>query len=219
MKEHSRPCCVLTTKRLLLPSGRIPPKVNTTVHKVNGPNQGQIYTIPKSGQTQPGLNLYKSKKWTDPTRVKLTSPQSGRIPPRVNTSPQSGRTQPGSNLYKSKKWMDQLWVKLTQVHKADGPQQGLTPIHKVDGPTRVKLIRVHKVDGPHQGSTPIHKVDGLNQGQTYISSQSGRTQPGSNLYKFTKWTDPTKATSFYKTSKRTDHTKVKNHDPHNGQTQ
>ena len=123
MKEHSRPCCVLTTKRLLLPSGRIPPKVNTTVHKVNGPNQGQIYTIPKSGQTQPGLNLYKSKKW-----------------------------------------MDQLWVKLTQVHKADGPQQGLTPIHKVDGPTRVKLTQVHKVDGPYQGSTPILKEDGPYQG-------------------------------------------------------
>ena len=49
-------------------------------------------------------------KSTDPTRVKLTSPQSGRIPPRVKrVSPQSGRTKPRSNL---------------QVHKVDGSHQG-----------------------------------------------------------------------------------------------
>ena len=71
--------------------------------------------------------------------------------------------------------------------------------------TRVKLIQVHKVDGPHQGSKLVHEMDGPNQGQTYTSPQSertpprvktspqsGRTQPGSNVYKSTKWTDPTK---------------------------
>ena len=128
------------------------------------PNQGQIYTIPKSGRTQPGLNLQVHKvegshqgstrftKWTNPTRVKLISPQSGRIPPRVNTvhkwtdptrvkliSPQSGRTQQGSNLYKSTKW--------TAIRGHDHiPRNGQTqPVHKI--------IQVHKVDG-HQGSRP-----------------------------------------------------------------
>ena len=70
MNEHSRQCYVLTTK------------VITT-------------------------------KWTDLTKVELTSPQSGRIPPRVKrVSPKRGRTQPGSNLYKPKKWTDPTGVKL-----------------------------------------------------------------------------------------------------------
>ena len=81
-------------------SGRTQPRSNLQVHKVDGPTNGQTY---------------KFTKWTDPTRV--TSPKSGRIPPRVNTvhkvdrpnqgqtciSPKSGRTQQGSNLYNSKK--------------------------------------------------------------------------------------------------------------------
>ena len=105
-------------------------------HKVDGPNQGQIYTIPK--------------KWTDPTKVKLTSPQSGRIPPRVNT------------------------------------------VHKWTDPTRVKLISPQSRRIPPRVNTTVHEVDGPNQGQTYTSPKSGRTQPGSNLYKSKKWTDPTR---------------------------
>ena len=68
---------------------------------------------PQSGRTQPGSNLYKSTKWTDPTKGQTyTSPQSGRTPPRVKTSPQNGRTQPGSNLY---------------IHKVDRLQLGSRP--------------------------------------------------------------------------------------------
>ena len=126
--------------RLLPQSRRILTRVNTTVHKVDGPNQGQTYkstkwTDPTKGQT------YKSTKRTDLTRVKLISPRSGRIPPRVNTvhkvdgpnqgqtykstkwtdptkgqhGSQIGRTQPGSNLYKPKKWTDPTRVKLIQL--------------------------------------------------------------------------------------------------------
>ena len=96
---------------------------NLQVHKVDGPNQGQTYKSTKltdptkgqiykstkwtdtnqgqhhgqqSGRTQPGSNL-QVHKMTDPTRVKLLSPQSGRIPPRVNTvqkvdEPNKGQT-------------------------------------------------------------------------------------------------------------------------------
>ena len=126
----------------------------TTVHKMDGPNQGQTYT----------------------------SPQSGRTPPRVKSSPRNGRTQPGSNLYESTrwtdptkgqdqstKWMDPTRVKLIRVHKVDGPHQGS------------KLIQVHKVNGPHQGSKLVHKMDGPNQGQTYTNPRSGRTQPGHKI--------------------------------------
>ena len=106
----------------------------------------------------------RSTKWTDPTRVKLTSPksgriplrvklispQSGRVPPRVKLiSPQSGRTQPGSNL---------------QVHKVDGSHQGSTRSTKWTDPTRGKLVQVQKVDG-------------LNKGQTYITPKKKRTDP------------------------------------------
>ena len=150
MKEHSRPCRVLTTKIITI--------------MWTDPTEGQHHSS-QSGRTQPGSNLYNSKMWTDPTRVKLISPQSGRIPPRVNTtvhevdgpnqgqtytSPKSGRTQPGSNLYKSKKWTD---------------------------PTRIKLIQLQKEDGPYHWSTPVHEVDKCNHCWTYNSPQSGRTLP------------------------------------------
>ena len=89
-------------------------------HKVDGPNQGQIYTIPK--------------KWTDPTKVKFTSPQSGRIPPRVNTvhkvdEPNQGQT------YKSTKWTNP--TKGQHGSQVDGPNQGQTyKITKWTDPTK-----------------------------------------------------------------------------------
>ena len=101
-------------------------------------------------------------KWTDPTRVKLISPQSGRIPPRVNT-----------------------------VHKVDGSHQGSTWFTKWMDPTRVKLISPQSGRIPPRVNTTVHKVDGPNQGQTYTSPKSGRTQQGSNLYNSKKRTDPT----------------------------
>ena len=73
MKEHSRPCYVLTTK-IITTKWTDPTRVKfIQFQKVDGPNQGQTYkstkwTDPTKGQT------YKSTKWTDPTRVKLTSP-------------------------------------------------------------------------------------------------------------------------------------------------
>ena len=131
-------------------SGRIPPKVNTIIHKVDGPNQGQTYTSPKSGRTQQGSNLCNSKK--------------GRTLPLVNTSPRSGRTQPLLNLRQSTKWTDPTNV------QDPNPHNGRTqPVHKI--------IQVHKVDS-HQGSRPhstewtdptrvanfikVHNVDGSN---------------------------------------------------------
>ena len=129
MKEHSRPCCVLTTKiiitkwtdptrvKLISPqSGRIPPRVNT-VHKVDGPNQGQTY---------------KSTKWTDPTKGQHGS--------------QIGRTQPGSNLYKPKKWTDPTRVKLIQLQKRGRTLPTVkTPIHIMDRPNQfIKLYKSTK---------------------------------------------------------------------------
>ena len=134
MKEHSRPCCVLTTKRLLPPSGRILPRVNNTVHKVNRPNQGQIYTIPQSGRTNSGSNLHKSTKRTGPNKGQHQSTK--------------WTDQPGSNLYESTKWTN--------------PTKGQHQSTKWTDPTRVKLIRVQKADEPYQWSTPVHKVDGPN---------------------------------------------------------
>ena len=134
--------------RLLPQSGRIPPRVNTTVQKVDGPNQGQTYKSTKwidptegqhhssqSGRTQPGSNLYNSKMWTDPTRVKLISPQSGRIPPRFNTT----------------------------VHKADGPNQGQTYTSPKSGRTQQgPTYTTPKEDGPYHWSTPVYEVDERN---------------------------------------------------------
>ena len=151
MKEHSRPCCVLTTK------------IITTK-----------WTDPTKGQT------YKSTKRTDPTRVELTSPQSGRIPPRVKLiNPQSGRTQPRSNLqvhkvdgptngqtYKSTKWTDPTRVtspksgrippRVNTVHKVDRPNQGQTCISPKSGRTQQgsNLYNSKKEDGPYQRWKP-----------------------------------------------------------------
>ena len=144
--------------------------------QVDGPNQGQTYKSTeymdptkgqhhgsRSGRTQPGSNLYKSKKWTDPTRVKLiqlqkedgpyhwstpvhevdkrnhcwtyASPQSGRTLPTIqDPNPHNGRTQPVR--------------KIIQVHKVDG-HQGSRP-HSTEWtyPTKVaNFIKVHNVDG------------------------------------------------------------------------
>ena len=157
-------------------------------------------------------------------------PQSGRIPPRVKLiSPQSGRTQPESNL---------------QVHKVDGSHQGSTRFTKWTDPTRIKLISPQCGRIPPRVNT-VHKVDGPNQGQTYTSPKSGRTQPRSNLYKSKKWTDPTRVkliqlqkrgrtlptfktpihimdgpNQFIKLYKSTKWTAIRGHDhiPRNGQT-
>ena len=162
--------------------------------------------LPQSGRTQPGSNLYNSKKWTDPTRVKLTSPQSGRIPPRVNTvhkvdGPNQGqtykstkwtdptkgqhhgsrseRTQLGSNLYKSKKWTNPTRVKLIQLQKEDWPYHWSTPVHKVDGPYQRFKTPIHIMDGPNQfiklyKSTKWTAI----RGHDHIP-RNGRTRPGS----------------------------------------
>ena len=118
-------------------SGRIPPKVNTTVHKVDRHNQGQTY---------------KSTKWN--------GPHQGSTPP-------------------SKKWTDPTRVKLIQVHKVDGSHQGLTPpFTKWTDPTRVKLIQVQKVDGPNKGQTyitPKKRTDPTNVQNP--NTHNGRTQP------------------------------------------
>ena len=145
--------------RSLPQSRQILTRVNATVHKVDGPNQGQTYkstkwTDPTKGQT------YKFTKWTDPTRVKLTSPQSGWIPPRVKLiSPQSGRT-PGSNL---------------QVHEVEESHQGSTRFTRWTDPTRVKLTSPQSGRIPPRVNT-VHKVDGPNKGQTYITPKK-RTDP------------------------------------------
>ena len=155
---------------------------------MDGPNQGQTY---------------KSTKWTDPTRVKLTSPQSGQIPPRVKlTSPQSGRIPPRVKLIhkvdrpnegqtcKSTKWTDptkgqhgpqsgrtQPGSNL-QVHKMDGSHQRSTRSTKWTDPTRVKLVQVQKVDGPNKGQTyitPKKRTDPTNVENP--NTHNGRTQP------------------------------------------
>ena len=191
MKEHSRPCCVLTTK------------IITT--KWTNPTEGQHHSS-QSGRTQPGSNLYNSRKWTDPSKVKLISPQSERIPPRVNTTvhkvdgpnqgqtykstkwtdptkgqhgSQSGRTQPGSNLYKSKKWTDPTRVRLIQLRKEDGPYHWSTSVHKMDGPYQRFKTPIHIMDGPNQfiklyKSTKWTAI----RGHDHIP-RNGRTQPGS----------------------------------------
>ena len=70
----------------------------------------------------------------------------------------------------------------TAVHEMDEPNQGQTYTSPQSGrtPPRVKLIQVHKVDRPHQWS---------------------------NLYKSTKWIDPTRVTNLHKSTKWTDPTK------------
>ena len=79
MKEHSRPCCVT----LLL---------KDCYHKVDGPHHGlKIYTSPQSGRTPPWVkNLYKSSKWTDPTRTKLIQIQKVNGPSRDLTYAKKG---------------------------------------------------------------------------------------------------------------------------------
>ena len=84
------------------------------VHKVDGPNQGRTY---------------KSTKWTDLTKVKLTNPQSGR-------------TQPRLNLYKSKRWTDLAGIRLMQKRERT-LQTFKTPINIMDGPIMWTAIRGH----------------------------------------------------------------------------
>ena len=112
-------------------SGRAAPRVKTTVHIMDGPNQGHKVDGPHQGSrhkskkwTDPTrvINLYKSTKWTDPTRVELIRVHKvdGRAQPgsRAFTNPQRGQTTPRlkttinmmdgpnqSQNYKSTKWM------------------------------------------------------------------------------------------------------------------
>ena len=81
-------------------SGRTPPRVKTPVHKMDGSNQVK--------------NLYKSTKWTNPTKGQDPSPQNGRTPPRVKTTAHEV-DRPHQVLI------------LIQVHKVDGPHQGSRP--------------------------------------------------------------------------------------------
>ena len=136
----------------------------TAVHKVDGPNQGQTYTIPQSGQTQPGSQTY-------------TSPQSGRTPPRVKTSPRNGRTQPGSNLYKSTKWTDPTKGQTYTSPQSERTQPGSqTYINQRSGRTQPghKIILVHEVDDHTKGHDPIPRNE--------------RTQPWS-LIQNPQWTN------------------------------
>ena len=144
--------------------------------------------LPQSGRTQLGSNLYNSKKWTDPTRVRLISPQSGRIPPRVNTVLKVDGSHQGSTRFT--KWTDPTKIKLIS------PQSGRIPprvntVHKWTDPTRVKLISPQSRRIPPRVNTTVHEVDGPNQGQIYTIPKNGRTQQGSNLYNSKKRTDPT----------------------------
>ena len=103
MKEHSEPRCVnLTTERLLSQSERTPPWVKVLwvlkedgphhglkiqVHEVNGCHHGlKIYTSSRGRRTQPGPNLYKSKKWTDPNSSWNYASPSCRQPSGVTTT-------------------------------------------------------------------------------------------------------------------------------------
>ena len=163
MKEHSRPCCVLTTKiiitkwtdptrvKLISPqSGRIPPRVNT-VHKVDGPNQGQTY---------------KSTEWTDPTKGQHHGSQSGRTQQGSNLYNSKNRTDPTIGQHQSTKWTNATIVELTPVHKVDGPYQRFkTPIHIMDGPNQ--FIKLYK-------STKWTAI----RGHDHIP-WNGRTRPGS----------------------------------------
>ena len=133
----------------------------------------------------------------------ITSPQSGRIPPRINTVHQVDEPNQ-DQTYKSTKWADPTRVKLTS------PQSGWIP-------PRVNMV---------------HKVDGPNQGQTCTSPKSGRTQQGSNLYNSKKKrgrTLPTFKTlihimdrpnQFMKLYKSTEWTAIRGHDhiPRNERT-
>ena len=126
-----------TRVKLISPqSGRIPPRVNTTVHKVDGPNQGQTYTSPKSGRTQQGSYLYKSKKRTDPT----------------------------IGQHQSTKWTNATIVELTPVHEVDKPYQRSSPqsgwpsgvtttFHRMDGPDQGRKL----YKSPQRGRIKLSK--------------------------------------------------------------
>ena len=180
----------------------------TAVHKVDGPNQGQTYTIPQSGQTQPGSQTYTSPQSGRTTPRVKTSPRNGRTLPRVKISPRNGRTQPGSNLYKSTKWTDPTkvanlykstkWTDPTRSQnytspRSGRPHQGSRPHSTkwtdptmitntkstVDEPTNVKTY-------PQSGraqplSTYINQRSGRTLQGVKTNPQNGRTQPGSSL--------------------------------------
>ena len=130
-------------------------------------------TDPTKGQTR------KSTKWTDLTKVELTNPQSGRIPPRVKLiSPQSGRTQPRPNLYKSNR--DQVYVKKKKKKKRGRTLQTFkAPIHIMDGPNQ--FIKLYK----SIMWTAIRGHDHIPRNE--------RTRPGSQkLWRSTTWTNQIK---------------------------
>ena len=114
------------------------------------------------------------------------------------------------------------------------PQSGRIPL---------RAKQVHKVDGPNQGQTSKSTKWMDPPTVKFISPQSGRTQPGSQVQKvdgshqgltwFTKWTDPTKVKlvqvqkvdepnkgqTYITPKKRTDPTNIENPNTHNGRTQ
>ena len=158
-------------------SGQTPPRVKTTVHIMDGPNQGQTYSSPQSGRAAP--------------RVKTTV--------HIMDGPNQGHKVDGphqGSRHKSKKWTDP--TRVINLYKST----------KWTDPTRVELIRVHKVDGraqpgsraftnPQRGQTTprlkttINMMDGPNQSQNYKSTKwmainghnhiprNERIQPGS----------------------------------------
>ena len=111
---------------------------------------------PQSGQTQPGSNLFKSTKWTDPTKV-------------TNLHKSTKWTDTTKGQDQSTKWTDPTRVKLIQVHKVDGPHQGSKPVHKMDGPNQGQTYTSPQSERTRPGS------------QTYINIRSGRTQPGHKI--------------------------------------
>ena len=91
-------------------NGRTPPRVMTTVHEMDEPNQGH--------------KLVQVQQMDEPNQgYKLISPVSGRTPTRFMTPVHDvdGPNQ-GTNLYMSMTWTDPTMVK-TQVHDVDGPNK------------------------------------------------------------------------------------------------
>ena len=123
------------------------PLIINTVHKVDGPNQGQTYksvkwTDPTKGQTR------KSTKWTDPTK---------------------GQT------YKSTKWTDPTRAKLIQIQKVNGPNRDQTCVKKKKK-KRTDPTDVQNPD-THNGRTqPVHKIIQVHNVDSYQGSRPHSTE-------------------------------------------
>ena len=130
----------------------------TAVHKVDRQNQGQTYTIPQSGQTQPGSQTYTSpQSGRTPPRVK-TSPRNGRTLPRVKISPRNGRTQPGSNLYKSTKWTDPTKGQTYTSPQSERTQPLSTYINQRSGRT-LQGVKTNPQNERTQPRSSLSRVD------------------------------------------------------------